>query len=326
VVLYSGGLDSLLAARILMEQDLELIGFHCILPFIAPDADPGQLISTKLARQINLKITFYRCDREYLEMISNPPHGYGKHMNPCIDCKIFFIKKAAEYMREIGADFIATGEVVGQRPMSQMKHMLNHIEKETGLSGRLLRPLSAKLLKPTEPEEKGIVDRELLYDINGRSRKRQFLLAEKFNIIEYSSPGGGCLFTDKFIARRVRDLITHHKSFDQIDIYLLTVGRHFRISVDVKIIVARNESENNELEKYMKEADYFFIPRFKGPNVYVRGEVNEGDRNFIGRVIARYGKPSANDKAIDIMNKGNPIGTLLSEGVVKDDVLKEIRI
>lgn len=193
IVLISGGLDSLLAARVLMDQDLDLIGFYGALPFVAPDADPADLKPVLLASQINLTVHVHRCGKEYIDILRNPAHGYGKHMNPCIDCHIYFIRKAAELMHEINADFVATGEVVGQRPMSQMRHTMNHIEKETGLKGRLLRPLSAKLLGTTIPEEEGIVNRDLLLGINGRSRKEQFELARKYQITEFESPSGGCL-------------------------------------------------------------------------------------------------------------------------------------
>jgi len=164
VVLYSGGLDSLLAARILKDQGLDIIGFSCILPFVKPDIDPKTLRISMLAGQISLDVEYFRCGKDYLEILRKPRYGYGKHINPCIDCKIYFIRKAAEFMKSIGAEFVATGEVVGQRPMSQLKNTLNLIEKESGIKGRLLRPLSARLLKPTIPEMEGIVNREMLPD------------------------------------------------------------------------------------------------------------------------------------------------------------------
>jgi tRNA-specific 2-thiouridylase len=326
VVLVSGGLDSLLAARVLQEQDLELIGFHAVLPFIAPDANPADLKPVQLASHINLKVHVHRCDKEYIDIIRNPAHGYGKHSNPCIDCHIYFIKKAADLMRELKADFVATGEVVGQRPMSQMRHTMNHIEKVAGLSGRLIRPLSAKLLKPTIPEQTGVVNRDLLLNINGRSRKDQFELARTYNIDEYQSPSGGCLFTDRFISRRVQDLIARHRDLEAADFYLLTIGRHFRISNDAKIIVSRNEQENNELEKYRHFSDYFFIPNFKGPAVFVKGTITDGDMAFIGSTMLRYGKSGGKEPSVTVYRKETAVKKIAVLTMTTDKQLAKLRI
>ncbi len=326
IILISGGLDSLLAARVLMDQDLEMIGFYGALPFVAPDADSADLKPVQLSSQINLAVHVHRCGKEYINILRNPPHGYGKHMNPCIDCHIYFIKKAAELMRDLNADFIATGEVVGQRPMSQMRHTMNHIEKETGLKGRLLRPLSAKLLKPTVPEEEGIVNRDLLLGINGRSRKEQFELARKYHIEKYESPSGGCLFTDKFISNRVRDLFGHDGEVDTADLYLSTIGRHYRISDAAKIIVSRNERENCELEKYKQGSDYFFVPKFKGPSVYVKGIVTDSDMELIGSIMLRYGKVEAGLSTITIYSHHDMVKELSIANAVSDEYLEKLRI
>jgi len=326
VVLFSGGLDSLLAARVLMDQDLEIIGFHCILPFVAPDIRADELGPVKLAGQIHLPVETHRCGSEYIEIIRNPQHGYGKHANPCIDCHIYFIQKAAEYMRETHADFVATGEVIGQRPMSQMKHTMNHIEKVTGLNGRLVRPLSGKLLKPTQPEIDGIINRDLLYEINGRSRKEQFDLAKKYNILEYSSPSGGCLFTDTNIAKRVQDILLWHNDVQPLDFYLLTIGRHFRINEKAKAIVSRNENENNELIKYKDTSDYFFIPDFRGPDAYVKGSISEDEVTEIGTIIRRYGKPEPGDSFISVFRNGTLVQKITPAISIPDEKLDQLRI
>ena len=304
IVLVSGGLDSLLAARLLMEQGIELTGFHCILPFVPPDAEPSRLPAIRMAEQINLPTRTYRCGVDYIEMLRNPPHGYGTHINPCIDCHIYFLKKAAELMKEIQADFVATGEVVGQRPMSQMKHMLNHIEKASGLRGRLLRPLSAGLLKPTIPEMEGIVDRTRLLSIHGRSRTEQFRLAERFGIREYSSPAGGCLFTDRFFAGRVRDLFLYYDNIDMLDLYLCTIGRQYRISTNAKLIVGRNEDENVELMKYREWADYLFTPHFKGPTAVVKGVLDDAGLHCVGSILAFYGRKDPCAKTVTMHRRG----------------------
>lgn len=325
ILLYSGGLDSLLTAKILLDLGIEVIGLHCILPYFPPDMDPEQLKESIAAKQIGLNLIHYRCGEEYISMLKNPPHGYGKHINPCIDCKIFFIKKAAELMKETGADFVATGEVVGQRPMSQHKHTLIHIENST-LKGRLLRPLSAKLLTPTIAETEGIVNREKLYDISGRGRTRQIELAETLGIKEFASPAGGCLFTDKFIADRIKDLIKFTPDFDQTELYLLKTGRHFRINPSLKIIVSKNESDTKELEKYEKNSDYFFKPDFSGPSAYVKGIMNEDDANTISSIVCRYGKPSPDGSIINVYSYGNLFKSIETVTPISDSELEKFRI
>ena len=323
VLLYSGGLDSLLAAKLLMETGTEVTGLHCILPYFPPDLDPETLKSSKLAKQIGLSLVHYRCGMEYIEMLRKPCHGYGKEINPCIDCKIFFLKKAAGLMEELKADFVATGEVVGQRPMSQLKHTLNHLEKESGLTGRLLRPLSAKILKPTIAENEGKVDREKMMDINGRGRKRQFELAQHYGITDYDLPAGGCLFTDKNFASRIRDAFESFEIITATDLYLLKFGRHFRINKNLKIIVSRNQNETEELEKYSKYADYFFRPEFSGPSIFVKGTMSETDRNIIAGIMVRYSKPSESENKIIVTRKDAPAAEIAAGKPVSD---KEIEL
>ena len=326
VLLYSGGLDSLLAAKILMNQGITVTGFHCILPFVPPDLDPETLDITELARQIGLNLDFHRLDGEYVDIVRNPPHGYGKNMNPCIDCKMHFLQKAIEYMKQTGADFIATGEVVGQRPMSQMKHMLNHINNVSHIKGGILRPLSARILQPTVPEIEGLVDREQLLGISGRSRKTQMMLAKRYNIPRYSSPAGGCLFTDPSIARRVKDLFDHHEFSDTLDLYFLTVGRHFRLSQAVKIIVSRNEKENRELEKYRTKHDYYLEPQFKGPAAAVKGPADEKSIRHCCRIVSRYGKPEEEACDVAVYKKGILQGLVKAGPPMHDDELERLRL
>lgn len=313
ILLYSGGLDSLLAAKLLMDQGIELTGLHFILPFYPPDFDISTLKAVKQAEQIGLKLEFYKCGREYLEMLRNPLHGYGKNINPCIDCKIFFIRKAAEYMEKYNADFVASGEVVGQRPMSQLKHTLKHIEKSTGLKGRLLRPLSARLLEPTIAEIEGKVDREKLLDLNGRGRKRQLELAEGYGISDYSSPSGGCLFTDKNIASRIKDIFDNDPEVNETDIYSATLGRHYRTDGNAKIIVARNEKESRELEKIKGAADFMFYPVFSGPTVFVKGIITGDDQIMIAAFMAKYGKPEPDEKRVSMISRDGSESVIYAE-------------
>ncbi len=325
VLLYSGGLDSLLAAKVLMEQGVEVTALHCLLPFTAPDFKSENLNADKIARQIGLKVVYYRCENDYINMLRKPKHGYGKRMNPCIDCKIFFIKQASLLMKEIGADFVATGEVVGQRPMSQMKNTLKHIINETDLEGRLVRPLSAKILDPTIPETTGLLDREKLLNISGRGRSSQIELAEKYGIAEYQSPAGGCFLTDAFIAARVKDLLKRNDNADSVDMFLLTLGRHYRYNKKMKFIVGRNENENNELEKYRSRADVFLTPEFKGPALYVSGEADNEVIDFLASVVLRYGKPEGDNKIF--VYKGNELlFEKFPDEKVADDILIKMRI
>jgi tRNA-specific 2-thiouridylase len=326
VLLFSGGLDSLLAARLLMDQDIEVIGLHCLLPFVAPDADPETLKPARIAAGIKVSLRYHRCGREYIDMIRNPSRGYGKRANPCIDCHIYFIKKAVELMRELNADFVATGEVVGQRPMSQMKHTMNHIEKAAGVKGRLLRPLSAKLLKPTLAEQANIVNRDALLGLNGRSRKAQLDMARRYGISEYSSPSGGCLFTDASISGRVFDLIGRHQDIDTLDFYLLTIGRHFRINDTAKLIVTRNEFEDRELRKYIRQADYFFLPGFKAPSIYAKGALDDRGIEIAGSILRRYGKAHSDTETISMFQKGEFVRSPGHFVPITDEYLESMRI
>jgi tRNA-uridine 2-sulfurtransferase len=304
ILLYSGGLDSLIAGKLLLDQGVELLGLHFILPFAAPHHDPETFDVSRMAEQIGLPLVHKRCGKEYLEMAAHPEHGYGKEMNPCIDCKIYFVREAAKYMKETGADFVATGEVVGQRPMSQLKNTMNHIHKESGLEGRLLRPLSAGILKPTIPEMEGVVDREKLLSLNGRGRKEQLRLATEMGIEKFTSPAGGCLFTDGYIAKRIKDLFDHHESYSSLDFYLLTVGRHFRISRNVKLIVSRREEETLVLDRYRDHADIFIGPRFTGPVGYVLGRAGKEEINLMASIVASYAKKGTEEFYADILSEG----------------------
>ncbi|HPS56500.1 MAG TPA: tRNA 4-thiouridine(8) synthase ThiI [Spirochaetota bacterium] len=326
VLLYSGGLDSLLAAKVLMEMGIEVTGLHCILPYFPPDLDIEGLKSTQLANQIGLQLIHYRCGVEYIDMLRKPCHGYGKEINPCIDCKLFFMKIAAGFINELNADFVATGEVVGQRPMSQLKHTLNHIEKESGLAGKLLRPLSAKLLKPTIAETDGRVDRNSLLDINGRGRKRQFELAKIYGITDFELPGGGCLFTDSHIASRIRDAFKYFTNITPLDLCLLKFGRHFRINEKLKIIVSRNQHETEELEKYSNYADYFFRPEFSGPSIFVKGIMSGSDKKIISGILTRYSKLSEPEKRIIIYMKNEAMEEIAAGSPVNEDEIDLWRI
>ncbi len=237
--LLSGGLDSTLAVKLILERGIEVEAINFVTPFcLCRKSGCG---ASEAAKTFKIPLKVVSAGVDYLRVVRNPRFGYGKNMNPCVDCRIFMLKKAKRYAEEIGAKFIFTGEVLGQRPMSQHRGALDLIEKEAGLKGKILRPLSAKLLPKTEAEEKGLVDGEALMDISGRSRKRQIELTRQFNIEKYPCAAGGCLLTDREFAIKLKDLFDHKKRVTVKEVNLLKVGRHFRFGKN-KIIVGRNES------------------------------------------------------------------------------------
>jgi tRNA U34 2-thiouridine synthase MnmA/TrmU len=255
LALLSGGLDSTLAVKLIMEQGTSVEAINFVTPFC--QCRKGGCGASEAAKNFNIPLKVVNAGPAYLRVVRNPKFGYGKNLNPCVDCRIFMLKKAKKYAKEIGADFIFTGEVLGQRPMSQHKGALKLIEKEAGLEGKILRPLSGKLLPKTEAEEKGYINKETLRDISGRSRKTQIQMTQEFNILKYPCVGGGCLLTDKQFASKLRDLFQHKKRVTIKDVNSLKIGRHFRFGAN-KIIVGRNENENWLLIQTKNKTDYFF--------------------------------------------------------------------
>jgi tRNA U34 2-thiouridine synthase MnmA/TrmU len=246
--LCSGGLDSMLSGLILRQQGIRVEWVTFETPFF------NAAKARKASRMTGIPLTVKPILPLYLEILRNPPAGYGKFMNPCMDCHALMFKLAGEMMQAKRLDFLFSGEVLGQRPMSQTKPSLRYVEKHSGYQGYILRPLSAKLLPPTIPEEKGWVDRELLYDIAGRSRKRQIDLASKFGLTDYPAPAGGCLLTDKNFSIRLKDLFDHQKTCTEADLELLKYGRHFRLNPQTKLIVGRTEKDNDTLRKHVDPA------------------------------------------------------------------------
>ncbi len=281
LVLLSGGLDSILAVKILQEQGIEVTGISFVSYFFS--AEPGK----KAARQLKIEHRAFDFSDEHLNIVKNPVYGYGKAINPCIDCHLLMLKKAKDIagIRESSSanvkipsddlkrfDFVATGEVLGERPMSQNKQALELIERESGLKGYLLRPLSAKLLEPTIVEQKGLVDREKLLDISGRSRKKQMALAEKYGIKDYPSPAGGCCLTDLQFAERFKQMLKYWPDCQGDDVKLLKLGRHFWIE-DNLIIVGRNKEENEQIQKLKQKGDVIIEPEgYPGPTILIRGK------------------------------------------------------
>jgi tRNA-specific 2-thiouridylase len=274
VGLLSGGLDSILAAKLMLEQGIEVYAINFTSPFCTcTPKNQGCAAAVTAVRNLgNIPLKRVAMKDEYLEMVRNPRHGYGRGMNPCIDCRIMKIKKAGEYMKEINASFLFTGEVLGQRPMSQHKKAMEIIDRESGFQKYIVRPLSAAYFEPTVPEEKGWIDKDKLPKISGRSRKMQMALAVEKSIKDYPCPAGGCLLTDKNFAEKMADYFKYTSQPSVKDIPLLKVGRHFRLDSRDKVIVARNEEEGKQLTNLCKKEDHLFTPRsFPGPVVILQG-------------------------------------------------------
>ena len=283
--LISGGLDSALAVFLMREQGIEVIALRFSSPFWGRDDQ-----ARRLARELGVDYREIAVDESYLAMVQNPRYGYGENMNPCIDCKIWMLRRARDFMEEWRASFVFTGEVLGQRPKSQMKNTLRLIEKQSGLEGFLLRPLSAKLLPETVPEREGWVRRESLLDISGRGRKRQLQLAEAWGVRFFSPPAGGCLLTEPNFSKRLWDFLRSGQNLDFREVKLLKIGRHFRLSVAFKLVVGRDEKENEELRKlFARDGGVLFSPeRGKGSLALGRGQESPEILREAASLVAYY--------------------------------------
>lgn len=331
VALLSGGLDSRLAIKVMLEQGIELVAVNYVTVFCTCTSKNSCCSEAKKAADefcVPLKVFNYT--KQFLEIIKNPEHGYGSNLNPCIDCRISMFKNAADYMREIGASFLVTGEVLGERPMSQRRDSMRVIERDSGLEGLILRPLSARLLEPTLPEREGIVDREKLLNISGRSRKPQIELAATFDMKDYPCPAGGCLLTDPEFAKRLKDLLGQVKDFTINDVKLLKVGRHFRLSPEAKIAVGRDEQENIKLNSLTRPGDWLVeAADFAGPLTVARGEVDEELLGTAASITVRYGKGRNNQNVkVNLRQLGNEqeIATTIDVSSMKDEKLARLRI
>ena len=291
VALLSGGLDSTLAVKLMIDQGIEVTAVHFTSVFCncSPKTAGCKMHARKVAEEFSVPITVIHKGMDYIKMVEKPPHGHGSGMNACIDCRIYMLRKVKEMMPEMGASFVITGEVLGQRPMSQQRHTIRLIEKESGLKDLILRPLSAQHFDPTLPEREGVVDREKLLNISGRGRKEQFALAENLGVKDYPCPAGGCLLTDKVIAARLRDLFDHIPDYNHTDLVLLTLGRHYRLHPDLKIILGRNQEENERLCALSEDGQSIFEPdNFRGPTVLAAGRLDVEREKTIGAVIAAH--------------------------------------
>ena len=280
--LLSGGLDSQLAVRILERAGAHVEGVVFETPFFSASA------AKKAAAALGIKLHVVDFTDDEIALIENPPHGFGGAMNPCIDCHATMIRRAGEIMAEMGYDFVATGEVMGQRPMSQNKQSLGVVEKTSGLAGRLVRPLSAKLLEPTIPETEGRLDRERLLDISGRARDRQIALAAEFGITDYPSPAGGCRLTEAGFCRKLKDLKDHEGLGERRLVRLLTVGRRFRLPGGTSVLLGRDRTENEILRG--EKGVVVEFPNIPGPTALLPSVATESDIELARGIVRAWSR------------------------------------
>lgn len=315
ISLLSGGLDSLLATKVILEQGIEVLGVTFETPFF--NARKAQ----SAAAQMKISLLVLDITEEHLGMLKAPIYGYGKNMNPCIDCHTLMLKIAGTVMEERRADFVFTGEVLGQRLMSQNRQSLQIVAKNSGYEGVILRPLSARLLPKTKPEMEGKIDREKLLAIQGKSRKQQLDLAKHYGIKEFATPAGGCLLTDPPFSKRLKDLFNHQKEFSIRDVNLLKVGRHFRVDASFKVIVGRNRMDNESIIRLFDNGDtVIHMENFPGPTVLVPHECDEKTLFFAASLCALYSDAPNDREVVAIFRTKDITGSVKVKAADRDDV------
>jgi len=312
--LFSGGLDSILSVKVIEEQGVDVIGIFFETSFFSSEK------AAQSAYYIGLPLQVIDITDRFLPIVLSPRHGYGKGLNPCIDCHKLMLKIAGEMLKEEGADFIISGEVLGQRPMSQNLRSLSLISHDSGFKDLILRPLSAKRLPETLPEKKGWVMREKLLGLSGRSRKPQIALAKKFGIKEYPTPAGGCLLTEVVFSRRLKDLISRDPKFSRRDIELLKWGRHFRINEGTKIVVGRNQKENGMITSLKKDKDTLLtVESFPGPTVLVTGELSSEEIQLAASITVSYSDAAIGQSVVVQLKRDSKHWTVLATGRKKSN-------
>jgi tRNA-uridine 2-sulfurtransferase len=316
IALFSGGLDSMLAAKLIQKQNIEVVCLTFTTPFF--NASKAQ----SAAKHLNLSLFVEDITSEHLQILKAPRYGYGKNINPCIDCHILMLKTAGKKMEAEGADFILTGEVLGQRPMSQTKQSLYLVAKNSGYADYILRPLSAQLLPPIKAEREDKINRSLLLNIAGRGRKEQIFLAREFGISNYPPPAGGCLLTDPIFSRRLCDLITHQEDRHIRDYELLKYGRHLRTPEGYKIIVGRNKADNEQLRKLSIDADLVCnMADFPGPYVLLPYS-NESALPVVAAVCVRYSDAPSDIETNVVCCINNKTMIIKSKAAERDDCVR----
>jgi len=321
LALLSGGLDSTLAVKAMVDQGLEMEAVHFTTPFCNCD----KCAVDEIGKEFAIPVHHVYMGQEFLDLVADPPHGYGSQMNICIDCRIQMFRKAKELGDGIGADFFVSGEVLGQRPFSQRRRAMELIESEAGLQGKILRPLSAKLLPKTEVEENGSVDRETLYAITGRRRIPQMELAEELGVYDYPCASGGCLLTDPQFAKKLREHFDHEGRLVLEDMIFLRLGRHFRLG-KAKAIVGRNEQENNALEALARRRGLpvMAVINHMGPSTVVMGDADVEDIEQAAALTARY-SDAPRGEMVEVEYKHDGVKSL-NITALSDDEIDKLRI
>jgi hypothetical protein len=305
ISLFSGGLDSICATRLVMEQDIEVVALKFVTPFFGYDIlkNPDRY-KAEIQEKYGIAVKVVDISDDYLQMLRKPSHGFGKYFNPCIDCKIFMLKRAIGRMSDLGSSFLITGEVLGQRPMSQRRDTLNVIERDSLTRGILLRPLSAKLMNETEAEKQGLIDREKLLDFSGRGRSRQIALAKSFGISDFPAPAGGCILADPILSRRISrlylgDFVVDSEQMNVTDILLLLIGRQYLLPGGGWLILGRDEKENIRIDELREAGDIRVdIEERPGPTALLRRgtacytdqRTREQDIRLAAGLVVRYAK------------------------------------
>ncbi|MDB4342246.1 tRNA (5-methylaminomethyl-2-thiouridylate)-methyltransferase [Nitrosopumilus sp.] len=324
VALLSGGLDSQLAIKMMQEQGFDVSAVAIKTPFC--DFDCGRGCGFEIRERaddlnVNLK-TVYLGD-EYIEMLKHPKHGIGAGFNPCIDCRSMMFDAAKKHMEEIDAEFIISGEVLGQRPMSQHAPALRTIENESNLVGKIVRPLSAALLPETDPEKDGLIKRENLGMIRGRTRRDQLDMAKKYGIENPPNAGGGCLLTEPQFGIKAKDLFSHTKNPTINDIDLLKIGRHFRLDEQTKFIVGRNKDENEMIKAIALPGDILLEAKdFVGPVSILRGSNPKKHIKFASSVTLRYSDAPNNEQAIVSVQDNDLVEEISSESAEEESYIQ----
>ena len=312
--LFSGGLDSILSVKVIEEQGVDIIGIFFETFFFSSEK------AAQSAHYIGLPLHVIDITDRFLPILLSPQHGYGKGLNPCIDCHKLMFKIAGEMLEEEGADFIISGEVLGQRPMSQNLRSLSLISHDSGLKDLILRPLSAKRLPETLPEKKGWVMREKLLGLSGRSRKPQIALAKEFGIKEYPTPAGGCLLTEVVFSRRLKDLLSRDPKFLRRDIQLCKWGRHFRINERVKIVVGRDQKENGMITSLIEAGDTVLtVESFPGPTVLATGELSFEEIQLAASITVSYSDAVIGQSVVVQLKRDSKHWTVLATGKEKSN-------
>lgn len=328
ISLFSGGLDSILAIILIQRQDIEVTAITFMTHFGCDLEDRSGCGSNPypMAEKFGFNVKLMHLGQKFIDIVRKPRYGYGKNMNPCIDCRLLMLAEARQFMELVNADFVITGEVVGQRPKSQQRNIMNMVAHRSGLNGRLVRPLSAHLLAETEPEKSGLLDRNLLERIAGRSRRRQMELAREFDVTDYPQSAGGCLLTDPTYSKRLKDLLKFNENFDFDDLNLLRHGRHFRIDEKTKIIVGRNQKDNEKISGLIKGNHIVLEARNTGsPITILTGESTLEKIKIAAELTARY-CDAKNDLEIPITVTQNYIDTILSVESADLEIIERFQI